>query len=478
MNPLYADSEKTGHGNTLTSFQLTSERQPSPPRPRAGSTEKTILVGDTDGYSAVNPFETDADGEIALHYNKIQGLQEKHKVALQKMDIDGNGTVSLSEMLTMEKSNRSLKQTVCYLAVALLLLIVTLFAVSWGAAILAQNTKVNGSAMTAAGTKDIVTTAAAQEAVPAAYASLLSPEALGRVKEITVSTLTEVSDDLPDIGSAGATTSSNSTSIKTPSKLMAQVQFVQYFNETYVEFACMGGVTISMDHGEIRVTGLPQSPQTKFVACGSASCSSIKVEDVDVATLDRRASELGFADADGGDDHLRRTSSPHLVVPHLRFVDADTGDDAVRRNAMRRSAGGCSASRCLNGAQCFIMGGMVASYPWTATIGLGPPNAGCTPNGATWSMQSICPSGGQQCDAGSYSNYYMCFNTPHNTQHSNCRVGATCQIKGGYVGTAVVTLTNGNTCDRAGTAVWQGRALCAPGGRCNPGFHGYKCWNA
>ena len=176
-NPLYAIElcpEKAGRGNKLTTFQLAAERQPSPPRSRAGSTEKTILVGDTDEYSAVNPFETDTNGEIALHYNKIQGLQEKHRVALKKMDIDGNGTVSLSEMLTMEKSNRSLKQTVCYLAVALLLLIVTLFAASWGAAILAQNTKVNGSAMTAAGTKDIVTTAAAQEAVPAAYASLLS----------------------------------------------------------------------------------------------------------------------------------------------------------------------------------------------------------------------------------------------------------------------------------------------------------------
>ena len=76
-------------------------RLPSPSRPRASSTEKTVMMTDMDdGYSAVNPFETDANGDVALHYAKIQGLQEKHLKALKAMDIDDSGTVSLSEVLS------------------------------------------------------------------------------------------------------------------------------------------------------------------------------------------------------------------------------------------------------------------------------------------------------------------------------------------------------------------------------------------
>jgi len=341
LNPLYADratneprshpsaaSDVAGAGaqddKAVMAEDDNTQRHPSPPRPRSNSDEKAITMEDKVGeYTAVNPFETDAHGEVALHYHKIQGLQDKHLDALTKMDIDGNGTVSLSEMLTMEKSNRSLKQTVCYLAIALLLLIGTLFAVSWAAAVLAQDTKLSGDGHTmvaAAHLKEIVTTAEAKESVPAAFASLLSPDQLGRVKDITLVKFTEVDRDRSEdsgftfMGNDTIDIFDNSTVVNStlvfelPTRMTAQVQFIQEFNDTYIKFYCMGGITVAIDHGGIHVTGLPQSPETTFLACGSAKCSSIHVDEVDVPALKRRASQLGFVDTAGGDSTARRNA--------------------------------------------------------------------------------------------------------------------------------------------------------------------------
>lgn len=350
MNPLYADratnelrshpsaaSDVAGAGaqddKAVMAEDDNTQRHPSPPRPRSNSDEKAITMEDKVGeYTAVNPFETDANGEVALHYHKIQGLQDKHLDALTKMDIDGNGTVSLSEMLTMEKSNRSLKQTVCYLAIALLLLIGTLFAISWAAAVLAQNTKVSGDGHTmvaAAHRNEIISTAEAKESVPAAFASLLSPDQLGRVKDITLVKLTQASKSsfMSNTNAENSTGfNDNSTMIfETPKRITAQIQSIQEFNDTYIKFYCMGGITIAIDHGAIQVTGLAQSPETKFMACGSAKCSSIQVNEVDVTVLNRRASQLGF-------------------------VNTVDGDRITRRNAMRRT--GASHGSCSDGNLC------------------------------------------------------------------------------------------------------------------------------
>jgi hypothetical protein len=299
-------------------------------RDRNNSTEKTIMMCDQGGeeYSAVNPFETNADGEIALHYHKIGGLQEKHLEALKKMDIDGNGTVSLSEMLTMEKSNRSLKQTVCYLAIALFFLIGTLFAVSWAAAVLAQQTDVDHHAMTAKGTSNIVSTAEAKESVPAAFASLLSREQLGRVKELTLVKLVEIVQTenstlnitnateaamLAEIEGLGGESDGGLTTVGCPTcpkTLVTQVKAVQHYNDTYIEFICEAGITVAMDHGEIHIFNLPHHPASaRFTACGSAACSSISLDGADLPAMKEKASQLGFVDSAGARRGSRRGRS-------------------------------------------------------------------------------------------------------------------------------------------------------------------------
>jgi len=84
-----------------------------------------------------------------------------------------------------------------------------------------------------------------------------------------------------------------------PEGVVAKVQVAQKFNDTYMEYNCQGGITVKIDHGVIAVTGLSVSPATAFLACGSATCSSISVKGVDLEALKLKATEHDFNDSAG-----------------------------------------------------------------------------------------------------------------------------------------------------------------------------------
>jgi len=229
----------------------------------------------------------------------------------------------------MSNRNKRLKSVVMACVIAIFILLGCMFCVSWAAAVLAQQTEVDGSAMTSKGTSNIVSTAEAKESMPAAFASLLSRDQLARVKELTlvklsqlvvaenttaylsnITNATEAAEaaELAMIDSSSSSEDSGEDSdglttvgcTSCPKALVAQVKLVQSYNDTYVKFLCEGGITVAMDHGEIQVSGLPDFPaDSTFVACGSASCSSINIEGADVPAMKVRASELNFVDTAG-----------------------------------------------------------------------------------------------------------------------------------------------------------------------------------
>jgi len=267
---------------------------------------------------------SDDGGIIKIHYHKMRAdLDDDAWEALASCDIDGSGSITLSEILSMSNRNKRLRYVVLACVIAIFILLGCMFCVSWAAAVLAQQTDVSdGSAMTAKGSSNIVSTAEAKESVPAAFASLLSREQLGRVKELTLVKLMEVvtTDSLrPTNGISNATEAAMAAALQEefgyseesealttvgcptcPETLVTQVKAVQHYNATYIEFICEAGITVAMDHGEIHVFNLPRQPaNSTFRACGSAECSSISLDGVDVPAMKKKASQLGFVDTAG-----------------------------------------------------------------------------------------------------------------------------------------------------------------------------------
>jgi len=100
-------------------------------------------------------------------------------------------------MLHVENAARSLASQVFWLGCGLVLLIGAAFAVSLAACIMAQTTQTASGSLVAKGSKNsgIISTAAAENNVPVALAALLTPNQLGRVKEIMLSNLGTVEQD-------------------------------------------------------------------------------------------------------------------------------------------------------------------------------------------------------------------------------------------------------------------------------------------
>merc|ERR1712072_852180 len=95
----------------------------------------------TDGEDAQTAplFSVKHEDDVSLKYAAIPNLPEKIKRELVKHDADNNGEISMAELLNLTQSNTRLSHTVCYLAVAMLLLLGALFGV-WAVAKLAQDT--------------------------------------------------------------------------------------------------------------------------------------------------------------------------------------------------------------------------------------------------------------------------------------------------------------------------------------------------
>merc|ERR1712139_705269 len=101
------------------------------------------------------------DAEPSIPYSRIPGLPSRYATALRSMDLDGNGSISVSELLSLHHRNRRLAAGAFVLVVGILLLIASLFGVNWASLILARQTDTNNGqhAMTAKGSADIVATA-------------------------------------------------------------------------------------------------------------------------------------------------------------------------------------------------------------------------------------------------------------------------------------------------------------------------------
>jgi hypothetical protein len=77
-------------------------------------------------------FQSEGSEDIKINYKSIPNLPDKIRKALTKYDVDGNGEVSLSELLNMSKSRDQLKKQVCILVAMVLGLLAVLFFVSFG----------------------------------------------------------------------------------------------------------------------------------------------------------------------------------------------------------------------------------------------------------------------------------------------------------------------------------------------------------
>lgn len=251
-------------------------------------------------------FHANSSGDITFNYKAIPELPKDVRKALSKYDVDGNGDVSLSELLHMSKSRDQLKKQVCFLVVLVLGLLAVLFGVSFVAASLAQKTDSNGDSLTAPNSDMILKTADPKQTVPIAFSSLLDKANLARVTEVVISNLaTRASDkSVPTM----CTTC--------PKDTIMQVSMTRKYDDTHVEYLGTGNppTVVDIKKGLITVKNLPGfDPDQVFEACGSATCSTISVSGVDVQSLKERATELGFVATAGNRRHptdgsIRRAS--------------------------------------------------------------------------------------------------------------------------------------------------------------------------
>ena len=289
--------------------------------------------GNVKAVHTIKPVSEDLvsedDGIIKIHYHKMRGdLDDEAFASLASCDIDGSGSLTLSEILSMSNRNKRLRSVVLACVIAIFLLLGCMFCVSWAAAVLAEQTDVGDSGtQTAKGSNKVIAVAEAVEAVPVAFASLLDKDALARIKEITMSNLAERvypsandtelenlvesgvasnDDDTAALAAieAGDDSDTNSTAMMQPCNdcppdMAFGIKAAMLFSETHVKFIADTGTEIDIVKGVIQVTNVPGFAEREFIACGSAKCSTIQVGGVDVNDLKKRAEELDFDETAG-----------------------------------------------------------------------------------------------------------------------------------------------------------------------------------
>lgn len=156
---------------------------------------------------------------------------------------------------------------------------------------MAQNTDVRNFALAAVGqTSRIAATATAEETIPTALSPLISLDDLGRVQELTVSNLGWF-DAAKEYHPCTAC----------PKTLVMSVDVALKWSDTKVDFVRTNGMQITVDRGIITVTKVPNGDPTKiYTACASNTCSSVRIKGMNIATLTKRAIQLGYGQTGGG----------------------------------------------------------------------------------------------------------------------------------------------------------------------------------
>ena len=213
-------------------------------------------------------------------------LQPWMRASLQRIDTDGNGEVSLDELIVIDALNQTMASVIKVLGVIFISILIANFVVSLAAAIWAQATDVAGTALVANGAGygddggQIMQTAAAKESVALALSPLLDIIQLAMVEMIVVSNFFNAT--------SACTTCST--------QVVLAIDCVYKYSSTKALFISKGGTEVTVDKGQITVTKLPGQPaESEFGACAKATCSSLKVGgSVDVAKLKQQADLLGY----------------------------------------------------------------------------------------------------------------------------------------------------------------------------------------
>jgi len=199
---------------------------------------------------------------------------------------DGNGEISLAELLHAADELRKKSKAIIFLCVGLVFLVLGIFMTSIAGSAMAQNTEAAKGALAAKGSTAIVATAIATESVPLVLSPLLSATDLARVSEVVLANFMS-SDGTP----CAECPKSVVLRVKATEKVQAAVP------DTVVRFSVAGNGTVTIDKGDISVSNLPGFPGSSdgtMKACGKATCSSIRIGGMNIDDLRKRAQSLGF----------------------------------------------------------------------------------------------------------------------------------------------------------------------------------------
>ena len=93
--------------------------------------------------------------------------------------------------------------------------------------------------------------------------------------------------------------------------MVITVDVANKISDTKAHFYRTQGITVTIDRGLITVANVPGQGSTVFDACGSASCSSIKIAGMNVAALKARARSLGYLNFGRRGEEKKCSTSVH-----------------------------------------------------------------------------------------------------------------------------------------------------------------------
>ena len=236
-------------------------------------------------------------GELRLAYTNL-GLPPAYLKALERLDLDNSGDLSLSEVIQAESlRHHGRSQQALWLGT---LSVVVVLACTFGASYWNQSTAqttalVNGALVAAAsggspGGQDIFRTAQAWERFPLAWAPLLTLQELRRVKEMEFS---DMQEEGPGQG--------RQPCVGCPAYVIVRVDLAYKSSQNRAQFVAENGCTVVVDSGTLVVYNLPDANNaTKpYYPCASFTCSAVYLvggaSRIDRTPLAGRAAALGYA---------------------------------------------------------------------------------------------------------------------------------------------------------------------------------------
>ena len=164
----------------------------------------------------------------------------------------------------------------------------------------------------------------AKENIPLAWAPLLTVQDLRRVTEI----------DLSKFSTKNAAGEDEDCTECSQRNVM-HVEAAMLFNDTVCKFLQTDGAIVTIDRGKITVDRLDAldpkaNKDATYEACGSATCSSIRISGIDHEALRQQAKALGY-------DNARRSAGKakqckkHAAAKADGAADDGAGDDGGGR---------------------------------------------------------------------------------------------------------------------------------------------------